>query len=620
MCGICGFIHLDPERPSDKGILVRMTDTLQHRGPDGAGYHLDRNVALGHRRLSIIDLQTGDQPMISEDQDIVVTFNGEIYNYIELREELKSHGYRFRTTSDTEVILQAWRRWGTSCVERFNGVWAFAIHDKKRGLVFLSRDRLGEKPIYYAVHDGTLIFGSEIKALLAYGIPQDPRPEILDLYLSLGYLPAPFTFYRLVEKLPPASSILIINGSYAVARYWRFPVVKEKEMLRDERAVFRTFRDLLEDSVKLRMRSDVPFGVFLSAGMDSSTILHLMSRNTSHPIHSFTIGFRDPPYDESSVAGVTARTYQTHHEQVLAESSHFGTLIDSLLYHFDEPFGDSSSIPTGMVSKLAGNRVKMVLTGDGGDEVLSGYTTYQGERFAQIYKGIPSILTDGLPGTIGLLGGLAGNKGKYRLHRINDVVTSSVLPFSDRLISKASWIPRVMLKQLLIRKNQYYIEDFFADFFRECAYASPFYRLMYYNLYLSLPDDMLVKVDRMSMAHSVEARVPFLDHRLVEFMVTVDMRVKMPGFKRKHVLKETIGRELPEYLIGRRKRGFVVPVRYWFMTGEYIREKDRLLELPFIRKEIMQKIIMDNRSGARDYGNFLFMMVMLHKWMEKSDG
>lgn len=617
MCGICGYIHLDSGKPSDRGILEAMTQTLQHRGPDGEGFHLYRNVALGHRRLSIIDLQSGDQPMVSADQQRVISFNGEIYNYIELREELKSHGYQFLTTSDTEVILQAWHRWGAACVEHFNGVWAFAILDKERDLVFLSRDRLGEKPLYYAVHNGTLVFGSEIKAILAYGVPPTPRMDVLDMYLSLGYLPSPFTFYSGVEKLPPASSVLVRNGSYAVARYWRFPVLKERDMIRDSSRVYQTFQELLNDSVKLRMRSDVPFGVFLSGGLDSSTILHLMTRNTSLPVNSFTIGFQEKRYDESLVAATTADLYGTKHELAIAESSHFGELTDALIYHFDEPFGDSSAIPTSLVSRLAGKKVKMVLTGDGGDEVLSGYTTYQGERFASYYNRLPGVVTAGLPGLIDFMGHFPGKNGQDRHQRIRETIRSSSLPFPDRLISKASWIPRLLLNNLLKPGHQYRIEDYFRDFFRDCTYQNPFYKLMYYNLYLSLPDDMLAKVDRMSMAHSLEARVPFLDHRLVEFMVTVDMNVKMPGFTRKQVLLQTVGRELPEYLTTIRKRGFVVPVRKWFTGDEYVSQKDRLLDLPFINREVMQEILEANRSGKHDYGNFLFMMLMLRQWYEK---
>ncbi|MEO6837232.1 MAG: asparagine synthase (glutamine-hydrolyzing), partial [Ginsengibacter sp.] len=372
MCGIAGYLHFDKERNSDPALIKKMADIISYRGPDGEGYYVHKNIAFGHRRLSIIDLSTGNQPMFSDDKSIVLIFNGEIYNYIELREELKKSGYSFKTTSDSEVIIQAYREWGIDCQNKFNGMWAFALWDENKQQLLLSRDRIGEKPLHYGIVDNTLVFGSEIKCLFAYGFPQKIDQELLEIYLTLKYIPAPFTFFENIKKLKAGYCLIIRGQDIKEYQYWDLPEIDETNMIENKKEVYENFENLFKDSVKLRMRSDVPYGAFLSGGLDSSSIVALMSKISSFPVETFTIGFKEKSYDERHLALLVANEYRTNHHEHVVEPETFTESLNNIVYHYDEPFGDSSAIPTGYVSKFASSKVKMVLTGDGGDEVLSG--------------------------------------------------------------------------------------------------------------------------------------------------------------------------------------------------------------------------------------------------------
>ena len=397
MCGISGFFHFDKERPARTEVLKKMTDMISHRGPDDEGYYINENIALGHRRLSIIDLCTGKQPMHSEDNNIILIFNGEIYNYIELKEELILLGYKFNTSSDTEVIINAYRAWGVNCQNHFNGMWAFALWDESLKRLFISRDRIGEKPLYFSKFDNSIIFGSEIKTLIAYGIPQTPMLELTELYLTLSFIPAPYTFYKNINQLMPGKFLLIDTMGIKEKSYWDLPDISEKDLIRDKDVIEKEFTKLFDDSVRIRMRSDVAFGAFLSGGLDSSCIVSAMANHTSKPIQTFTIGFENKEYDERNLARLVADKYHTDHHEGIVSSQHFDDALERVLYQYDDPFGDASAIPTGNISKYASEYVKMVLTGDGGDEVLSGYTTYQGEKFASQYQQLPAFIRKFLP-------------------------------------------------------------------------------------------------------------------------------------------------------------------------------------------------------------------------------
>ena len=383
MCGITGIYHFNKERSVDKSQLKRMTDIIRHRGPDSDGFYLNGNIGLGHRRLSIIDLSTGDQPMFNNDKSISIIFNGEIYNYIELRQELIQKGHKFRTTSDTEVAIKSYEEWGFDCQNKFNGMWAFALWDERKKHLFLSRDRIGEKPLHYTIYNNSLIFGSEIKSLFAYGIPKRFETELIEIYLVLTYIPAPYTFYKDIKKLLPGHYLLIKNENVEEKKYWDLPEIDEDNMFTNKGKIYDKFDYLLKDSVKIRMRSDVPFGAFLSGGLDSSSIVALMSEISNFPVKTFTIGFDDTNFDESALAQEVAKKFNTEHFRGTVTPDKFEESLERIVFHYDEPFGDSSAIPTGYVSKFAADKVKMVLTGDGGDEVLSGYRGYIGLKFIE---------------------------------------------------------------------------------------------------------------------------------------------------------------------------------------------------------------------------------------------
>ena len=395
MCGIAGFLNFESGKMPDKSVIKSMTDAISYRGPDGFGYYINETLALGHRRLSIIDLSTGNQPMFSDDGTIVLVFNGEIYNYIELREELIKLGYHFKTTSDTEVIITAYQHWGTDCQTKFNGMWSFALWDDNKKQLLLSRDRIGEKPMHYAVYENSIIFGSEIKSILAYGVPKTPNLELTEIYLSLSFIPAPYTFYKNIHKLKAGHYLIISGNTVHEKKYWDLPEIDEHKMLTDTQEIYQNFENLFTDSLKIRMRSDAPYGAFLSGGLDSSSIVALMSENSSYPVQTFTIGFKQKDFDERELAKLVADKFGTNHHEYLVEPSSFDEALLKIIHHYDEPFGDSSAIPTGHVSKFAASKVKMVLTGDGGDELLSGYTTYQGEKFSEQFQKLPKWFRNG---------------------------------------------------------------------------------------------------------------------------------------------------------------------------------------------------------------------------------
>lgn len=620
MCGITGIYHFDAERKVSEYLLKKMTDTLFHRGPDGEGYYANQNIGLGHRRLTIIDLETGDQPQFNDDQSIAIVFNGEIYNYIELKKELETAGHKFYTNSDTEVIIRAYEHWGLDCQNKFNGMWAFALWDDRNKQLFISRDRLGEKPLYYGVFQGTVLFGSEIKSVLAYGCETSANLELTQLYLSLGYIPAPYSYYKNIFKLRQGHYLIITDSSVKEIKYWDVPELNEEAMLTDEREVYRKFEELFYDSVKIRMRSDVPFGAFLSGGLDSASIVAIMSEISKEPVQTFTIGFPDTEFDERSLANDVARQFHTKHSEFIVQPENFEESLSKILHHYDEPFGDSSAIPTGYVSKIAAKHVKMVLTGDGGDEVLSGYNSYQIEKFAQRYQNLPLPVQKFLPGLISPVKNIFSGGIRYKLNRLERILDYSRQSYTSRFIIKSSWHkPTVIGKMTGSLGKQIELSDFINDFYSKYSAKDSFYKLMLFQHKVLLPDDFLVKVDRMSMANSLETRVPFLDYRLVEFMMGVSKNVKMQGYTRKSVLRKTIGKKLPKSVMEGSKKGFSVPMREWFKDKAFDSKLESLYTEDYgLNKSIIKEIINDNKEGKQDLGNFIWMLFVLKSWNQKS--
>lgn len=620
MCGITGVLHFDPSRNADSTLLRKMTDTLVHRGPDGDGYYIKNNLGLGHRRLSIIDLSTGDQPMLNEDKSIAIIFNGEIYNYIELRDELINLGHKFSTNSDTEVIVRAYEQWGTDCQNKLNGMWALALWDEKNNHLFISRDRLGEKPLYYSTCNNSFVFGSEIKSIAAFGCPLIPNTELTELYLCLGYIPAPYSYYKNIFKLSQGHFLIVKGNSVSEHKYWDLPVLDEKNMLTDKKVIYNKFETILHDAVKIRMRSDVPFGAFLSGGLDSSSIVVLMSEISNIPVQTFTIGFNYKEFDERKLAKEVAEKFNTNHYEFIVAPENFDDSLKKVMHHYDEPFGDSSAIPTGYVSKIASQKVKMVLTGDGGDEVLSGYNSYQVEKFARQYQQIPSFVRSFLPGMISPLKSITKGNLRYKVNRIERILSYSHQTYKSRLLAKSSWyIPDLIEKMTEGLGKQIKLSDFIDDFYNKYPANDSFYKLMLFQFKVLLPDDFLVKVDRMSMAYSLETRMPFLDYRLVEFMIRVSKNVKMQGYERKSVLRKTIGKKLPLPVLKGTKKGFSVPMREWFKDKAFDTKLKTLYEHDFgLNKKLIKKIIEDNREGKADLGNFIWMLFILKECVNKN--
>jgi asparagine synthase (glutamine-hydrolysing) len=617
MCGICGIVHFDRNRQVDKEILYKMTDSLAHRGPDGRGFYIDNNIGLGHRRLSVIDLSTGSQPMITRDKNLVISFNGEIYNYIELKSELKSLGHIFDTSSDTEVILKAYEEWGFDCQNRLNGMWAFAIWDARQKHLFVSRDRLGEKPLYFSLRDNSFWFGSEIKSILSSGLAYQGADELLHLYLSFGYVPAPFTFYKGIQKLMPGHFMVVKDGKISDRTYWDLPAISEEDMRQDATSIYDEFEGYFSDSVQIRMRSDVPYGAFLSGGLDSSSIVAAMSGVSRSSVETFTVGFGERSFDERELAREVAKHFHTNHHEHLAAPETFDESLERILFQFDEPFGDASAIPVGLVSRLARQKVTMVLTGDGGDEVLSGYTAYRGEKFAEQYSKIPGFIRNGLYQSIDLASLLTRKNLRYKANRLRRFLYLSDKSFEERFSSKLSLLNPQAIRQLIPSDvKQISIEDFLSDTFVKCRFTDPFYRLMYFQLKVSLPDDMLAKVDRMSMAHSLEARIPFLDHRIVELSYLINKDIKMQGYSLKSVLKTTFGTKLPPSILKAPKMPFSVPLREWFKSESFDDKLNDLATSDFgLNRALISDIVKENKNSKQDYGDFIWRLFVLKKWM-----
>ena len=616
MCGIAGIVEVGG-RGVDRALLTAMTTAQAHRGPDGDGFVCRGGVGLGHRRLAIIDLVTGDQPMPNDDQSIWIVFNGEIYNYRELRTELEARGSRFRTQSDTEVILRAYEAYGAECVTRLRGMFAFAILDERARQVFLARDRVGIKPLVYHWDGRRLLFASELKGILqAADVPRDLDLEALGEYLGYHYVAAPRTIFRAVRKLPPASTLTVSldGGAPRVARYWTLRFAPQPRVTEDE--WIEGLKAQLAHAVRSHMISDVPIGAFLSGGLDSSTVVALMAQASSTPVRTFSIGFAETDFDELAYARQVAARYGTDHYELVVKPSALDVL-PKLAWHFDEPFADSSAIPTYYVSKITREHVTVALSGDGGDENFAGYRRYA--RAQQLHERLDhgmlrlaqpllrlaaGALPVGAPGQAyaGFLG--AGELGRY--HRLMTYERSETLRHlltSDLRGSVAAPGPAG-----------------FARLVAELGAPDYVSALQLIDIHTYLPEDILTKVDRASMAVSLESRVPLLDHVLMEYAATIPSSLKLREGQGKHILKRAMASSLPGDILTRRKMGFGVPLGEWF-RGE-LRElvRDVLLsrvarERGMFRPAAIARLLDAHEAGRRDYSARLWALVCLELWM-----
>ncbi|MFC1643536.1 asparagine synthase (glutamine-hydrolyzing) [Chlamydiota bacterium] len=623
MCGICGQINLEGKL-LDREKIIRATRLLEHRGPDDEGFFFSGEAVLGMRRLSIIDLDTGKQPIFSQNNRFVVVYNGELYNYIELKEELVKKGHKFGTKTDTEVVLHLYEEYGVSCLEKMNGMFAFSIWDTLKKELFLARDRLGIKPLYYACDGKTFLFGSEMKAVKAMITwPVNINPSAIDEYLRFLSIPAPETIYSEIKKLLPGHYMIFDGNNLEVKQYWNVPEGKKQEARskkqdKTEEEYVEDIYNLLNDSVAKRLMSDVSFGAFLSGGIDSAIIVALMSKNMSSAPKTFSIGFSEKTYNELEFASVIAKHFNTDHKEYIVKPSELISLMDMIIDHFDEPFADSSAIPTYIVSKLAANDVKMVLSGDGGDELFGGYDRYKAFSFSKKHSKLLSPLnTSVFRKIINVLPENTSVHGKTK--RIKRFINGLKYKDLERYIY---WMTHFNDDD----RNKIYTDDFRKTVFSKERINSQVHDLntiMRHDLIDYLPNDLLTKVDRMSMANSLEVRVPFLDHLLVEYAVNIPSSFKIRGKIQKYILRKAFKDILPLKILQRKKHGFGVPVGAWFKNElknkiHSCMQDSILAEKNIFSKKRLLNLYNEHLQGKADHGQRLYALFVLESWIRKN--
>ncbi|SFR83365.1 XrtA/PEP-CTERM system amidotransferase [Sphingomonas jatrophae] len=622
MCGIAGIFHREGLKPVDPARVAAMTDAIAHRGPDGAGVWTGPGVGLGHRRLSIIDLATGDQPMLSPDGRICVVFNGEIYNFRAVRAELEAHGHVFRTASDTEVILHGWRQWGPDCLDRFDGMFAFALHDADLGL-FLARDRLGVKPLHYAeLGDGTLLFASELKGILAHPrFRSTPDPRAIEDYLAFGYVPDDACFVAGVRKLPAGHRLLVRRDLPLPEpqRWW--DVSFADRATGSAAALEEELADLLRQAVRSRMVADVPLGAFLSGGVDSSGVVALMAEASGQAVETCSIGFAEAGHDESRYAEQIARRFATAHRSRTVEAMDIG-LVDTLAHHFDEPFADASALATYRVAELARERVTVALSGDGADEAFAGYRRH---AFFAAEERVRGLLPSGFRRNV--VAPLAARWPKLdwapRPLRFKSTLEGIGAEAGAAYAQAVGVTPPRIRQRLYSNGFRHAIAGHRAEERWERLYAAApardaLDRAQYCDLKLWLPGDILTKVDRTSMAVSLEAREPLLDHRLIQFAATLPAGLRLKRGEGKYLLKRTLSRWLPDDILYRRKMGFVTPVSAWFRgpladTAAALGRSEILAGTGWFDMPAIARIAAEHRAGRSEQGRLLWQLLMLEK-------
>src|SRR5688572_880408 len=629
MCGIVAIIDLHARRAIERDVLVRMNESQHHRGPDEGGLHLAPGVGLGHRRLSIIDLATGQQPLYNEDRSVVVVYNGEIYNYQELIAELTQLGFVFRTRSDTEVIVHAWRAWGEQCVDRFRGMFAFVLWDEQQQTAFMARDRLGVKPLYYAVlPDGYLIAGSELKSLLAHGaLARTIDPCAVEEYFALGYVPEPRTIFSSAAKLAAGHSLAVRRGAAVPAprEYWDVTFNASSTLSAEQAAAELVER--LQESVRLRMISEVPLGAFLSGGVDSSAVVAMMAGVSATPVNTCSISFSDAQYDESKYAQQVAQRYQTRHHVERVESDDFN-LIDLLARSYDEPYADSSAIPTYRVCQLARKHVTVALSGDGGDESFGGYRRYRLHMMEErMRQPLPLALRRPVFGLLGRVYPKADwaprvFRGKTTLQALaRDSVQAYFLSMS---VLRDDMRSRLYSNTFKAQLAGYNAIEVFQRHAIKANHEAPLALVQYLDLKTYLVGDINTKVDRASMAHSLEVREPLMDHPLVEWLATLPSSFKLRGGQGKWLFKQALEPYLPKDVLYRPKMGFAVPLASW-LRGP-LKERARtavlggsLAETGLFDPGHLRHLFEQHQSGVRDYSSPLWSILMFDAFMRQMD-
>lgn len=618
MCGVCGIVSFDHSIGIEVHRIAQMTESLSHRGPDNHGVWVKGPIGLGHCRLSIIDLtEAGHQPMSNENGRFWISYNGEVYNFQQLRMELETKGHRFKSLTDTEVIVHLYEEEGIECLSKLRGMFAFAIWDDNRRLLFLARDRFGQKPLYYYVDKQKLIFASEIKGLLASGLIQTlPDYEALHQYLFLGYVPHPRTGFMGIKKLPPAHFLMVDGGKVTLKPYWSLQTEPSDAEGHDNREARQRLRDLLMEATHMRMLSDVPIGVLLSGGVDSNAVAAMMSRH-SDQIKTFTVGFEDELYDERKEARFLAEKLGTDHHEMIVKPE-ITEILPKLVRAYDEPFADPSAIPSYYVAQMASQYVKVVLNGDGGDESFAGYGKYVQGMLAGSLQPIPAsiggfffrILDQKRAGKVNSLSEVLALSGGSPASAFAQLGLVIPVPYVDSLINP-NFKNLIGTGNPLAHLLRCYEKHYNGDTVNTMLAVD---RETY------LPDDLLFKIDIATMSHSLEARSPLLDHHLVRYVAGLPGNLKLRGLKKKYILKKALHDVLPPHVLKRKKRGFDVPIGRWLKDElkETCRDalSDNGLIADMFAKNKLEKMFEDHLRGHKDWGRFFWMIIMLHLWFE----
>lgn len=623
MCGIVGKLVFD-ETPVDQALIARMCETIVHRGPDDSGILCDGHVGLGSRRLSIIDIRGGHMPMSNEDESIWIIFNGEIYNFLELRPKLLQAGHQFATSTDTEVIIHLYEEHGVDCLQQLNGMFAFAIWDRPRQRLFLARDRLGKKPLSYALMPWGLVFASEIAAILQdHAIPRELDCEALDLYLALMYVPSPLTIFKAIRKLRPAHYLVWENGQTTIRRYWDIPYGAKRHCTEDEAA--EELRALLTDAVRRRLISDVPLGAFLSGGVDSGTVVAIMSRLMNEPVKTFSIGFESESFNELKFARQIAQRYQTEHHEFIIKPQ----LIDvlpKLIQHYGEPFGDDSAVATYYVSQLARQFVTVALSGDGGDETFGGYPWY--DSALHPLKSVPTYVQDGVRS---LMAGLRAGSARCTLGAIKATVSGVARPLGElgdplrAFANRTTFLTKAMRHRLYSNDLRRHIDSIantpwgIRSLSADQVHWTALDKMFYLDQSIYMVDDILVKVDIASMANSLEVRCPILDYRITEWSAALPDTMKVLNGETKRIFRRAFGELLTPDILARRKMGFSMPVDEWMrndlhpMAFELLTDRsarERGLLNPIWIREMLAR----HKNGAANYGLLLWRLLIFEIW------
>jgi len=623
MCGICGIYGFDSLGTPSHALIKKMNQVMVHRGPDDEGYYFDEKVALGMRRLSIIDLVTGHQPIHNEDKNIWTVYNGEIYNFPELRKQLQEKGHKFYTKSDTEVIVHLYEEEEERFVEKLNGMFAIAIWDKKKNKLLLARDRLGIKPLHYLKLKNQFVFSSEIKSLLQTDYQREIDFDSLSQFFTFEYIPAPQSIFKEIKKLLPGHMLIIQNNQIKISSYW--DVKHEYKQLKKEDDYAEEIYKRLKESVKKRLISDVPLGVFLSGGIDSSSVTGLMSQVAPSKIKTFSIGFEEESFNELGYAKKVADYFGTDHQEFVVRSDLVKELVPVLMKYLDEPLADASIIPTYIISKLARKYVTVALAGDGGDELFAGYDTYKAYQVARLYRKVPKFIRDKLVKRIVYLLPASKKRLSFEFKAKKFISGIDHPPEISNYIWWGAYNPVEKENLFSPELKSYFGKDPYCPVFdhsENCQARHTLDRLSYLDIKLYLQDDLLVKVDRMSMANSLEIRVPFLDHNFVDFATSIPSFLKLKGLRTKHILKKTMGLHLPREAIHRPKIGFDIPLGVWIRNELRdftlsVLSPSNLKNHGFFNDSYIKKLLEEHFEGLHNHRQLLWPLIIFQFWYDE---